>query len=110
MGAPAWVADMLGLWAAQDRSGAELALPPISRPWAQLLGEPAQTADTDGYSPAELEALDQALEWLREAHPAHYQAINLIARPYLCTGSRPPARITREAVEILAVQIDERMR
>ena len=41
MGAPAWVADMLGLWAAQDRSGAELALPPISRPWAQLLGEPA---------------------------------------------------------------------
>lgn len=105
---PPWIADLLGMWVAYDRSAArkELGYPSVSPMFARALGMAAETDDADGYSNAEVKAMYQAIDWLRQNHPLHAEAINAAFRPWAGGDAAVNAQLVQEAATMLAKYID----
>lgn len=109
---PAWVEDLLGIWAASDATGGARGLSGAS-PMFRLWGVVSDSHDDtdDGYSSAELAALRLELEWLQVQHEPMWLAIVATFKPW---RAGPPAddetkRLAMRAARLLASRVDKRL-
>lgn len=115
---PAWVGDLLGLWATSDLAAerGRLGFGSVSPMFARM-GE-AESVDTDqSYSSAEVAALVAAVDRLQAEQPAEWLAVQRRFRPWTKVGSASPdvletvaaSQVLRDACARLAAWVDEAM-
>lgn len=107
---PAWVDDLLGVWAGGERASAtsQLGWARVSPMFARL-GE-AEEADADAsYSPAEVRAIHAAVERLQHEQPAEWRALLYRFKPWTIRplDLEPAPELVPSACRRLATWVDE---
>lgn len=104
-----WVQELLQVWADSDQAQVRRELGyRTSAAWRDA-GPGDEQADVGGYSALEVRALAAAVDWLREAHPAHWRAVSRRYRPWTratLPGGDEDAALVREALALLGARVD----
>ena len=81
---PPWAAELLHDWARTDWRDAQmdLGLPNVCPSFKGLV-EHSSEVDVGGYSPAEVQAIAAAIEWLHVRHLEHYRVVCRHFRPWM---------------------------
>lgn len=108
---PDWAAELLSDWARSDWRDAQLDLGlPNVCPSFKGLVETTTDVDVTGYSPAEVQAIAAAVEYLHLRHTEHYRVVCRHFRPWM--RAKMPAKdgddtLLAEAVRMIANYVDE---
>lgn len=95
---PVWLDDLLGIWAHADGSGSDLGFPEVCPSFKGVPGGGGEYQDAAGYSLAEMNALEGALERLGRDWPQEAVALSRWAKPWLGEADREAAQRGAERV------------
>lgn len=108
---PEWAAELLRDWASSDRREAQTALGmPSVCPSFKGLVEINSEVEVTGYSPAEVQAIAAAVEYMHLTHAEHYRALCRAFRPWMRTkleAKDGDDKLVVEAVAMIAKYVDE---
>lgn len=109
-GVPAWVDELLRVWAGGDWGQAkrDLGYPSVS-PMFRGVADAAEEVEVTGYSPLEVRAVQAAVDWLHLVHEAHWRALTRHWRPWLrdsLAESPDDERLVVEAGQMIASYVD----
>ena len=81
---PDWASELLSNWARSDwqETRQELGMPSVCPSFKGLV-ETSFEVETTGYSPAEVQAIAAAVEYLHLRHEDHYRALCRHFRPWM---------------------------
>jgi|GEM_PF-3339746 len=81
---PDWCSELLSHWARSDwhETLQDLGMPSVCPSFKGLV-ETSSEIDATGYSPAEVQAIAAAVEWMHLRHEDHYRALCRHFRPWL---------------------------
>lgn len=108
---PPWAAELLSDWARSDWRDAQmdLGLPNVCPSFKGLV-EISHEVDVTGYSPAEVQAIAAAVEYLHLSHVEHYRVLCRHFRPWMRSKFERKDgddELLHEAVQMVAKYVDE---
>lgn len=106
---PAWVEDLLNLWAASDAAVTRSRLGwPQESPMFRRLGVVSSDVDDDTYSTAEVLAMRAAVERLQADNPVAWEALLGSFKPWTGLPATPDTlALVRAVSPTLAAWVDE---
>lgn len=107
---PDWASELLSNWAASDwrESQLDLGLPAVCPSFRGLV-ETSSEVEVGGYSPAEVQAIAAAVEYLHLVKPEHYRALCRQFRPWMRAKMQAKDGddvLLKEAVKAIADYVD----